>query len=88
MSNTVFNDVRELLAGYVEVEAADFQMSADLAEEYAMDSTELTEIAKKIERRFGISVDKSERLDWTNGERIYRFPEACLSLPAACEATR
>lgn len=73
MSNVLNEQVRELLAAYVELPPAEFRMDADLDLAYDMDSTELTELAKKIEQRFGVRASKSERQDWSTGEHICRF---------------
>jgi acyl carrier protein len=48
-------------------------MDADLDIEYDMDSTEMTEFAKKIEQKYGISIQRSERQDWVSGSDICKF---------------
>jgi acyl carrier protein len=82
MSSTLNEQVRELLATYVDLPPAEFQMDASLDRAYDMDSTELTELAKKIEQRFGVRAGKSERDDWNTGEDICCFVQAKLSVAA------
>ena len=84
MSSNFTQQVRELLASYVDLAPAEFQMDASLDRAYDMDSTELTELAKKIEQRFGVRANKSERDDWNTGDDIGRFLQAKL---ATTEAT-
>lgn len=79
MSNALNRQVRELLSGYVDLTPDEFRMDADLDLVYDMDSTELTELAKKIEQHFGVPAKKSERDDWTTGEHICRFLQARLA---------
>jgi acyl carrier protein len=74
--STLNQQVRELLAGYVDLAPAEFQMDASLDRAYDMDSTELTELAKKIEQRFGVRATKSQRDDWNTGADICRFLQA------------
>lgn len=76
MSNDLNNQVRELLAGYVDVPVDEFDMDADLDLAYDMDSTELTEFAKTLEVRFDAPATRSQRQDWTTGRHIARFLEA------------
>ena len=81
-SSTLNEQVRELLASYVDAVPAEFQMDASLDLVYDMDSTELTELAKKIGQRFGVRATSSQRDDWNTGDDICRFLEASLT-PAA-----
>lgn len=73
MQDPIFEQVRALISAYIEIEEDKFDMSADLDLEYDMDSTELTEFAKEIERVFGIPASKSERSSWESGQTIYAF---------------
>jgi len=75
MNSKIYNDVQALLAGYVSISPTEFNMNANLDRVYDMDSTELTELAMKIEQQFGVSVSRSERQDWETGADICRFLE-------------
>ena len=83
MSNSTLSEqIRELLAGYVDAAPAEFQMDASLDLVYDMDSTELTELAKKIAQRFGVRATGSQRDDWNTGDDICRFLETQLATAA------
>lgn len=82
-SSNLTTDVRELLAAYVDVLPVDFRMEADLDLAYDMDSTELTELAKKIEQRFHVKATKSHRDDWRSGNDVCRFVERQLLASSA-----
>jgi acyl carrier protein len=82
MSSILHTQVRELLASYVDAEPSEFQMEVSLDVAYDMDSTELTEVAKKIEQRFGVRATHSQRQDWNTGEDICRFLEGRLAQAA------
>ena len=69
----IFTEVRTMLASYTETTIEEFDMSEDLDRGYDMDSTELTEIARLLSERFGITVAKSERTDWKTGNDIASF---------------
>jgi len=73
MNSTLIEQVRELLAAYVDVAPEAFQMDADLDLAYDMDSTEMTEFAKKIEQRFGVQATRSQRSDWRTGHHVCQF---------------
>ena len=73
MSSTISQQVRDLLATYVDVTPAEFRMEASLDLAYDMDSTEMTELAKKVEQRFGVKASKSQREDWLTGDHLCRF---------------
>src|SRR5579859_390623 len=73
MEDTIRSAVRALLAGYIEVDESTFSMTADLDLEYEIDSTEVTEVARKIEELFSVQVSKSSREAWTTGEDIAAF---------------
>lgn len=73
MSDHILQTIRSMLAGYVEVPETDFRMEADLDAEYDMDSTELTEFAKRIEEVFFVPVSKSTRQSWVTGNDIAAF---------------
>lgn len=75
MSGDMWMRIRAMLADYVGVPAEGFEMEKSLDLDYDMDSTELTEIAKKIEVEFSLSIDKSARSDWETGADIARFVE-------------
>jgi acyl carrier protein len=82
-SSNLTTDVRELLAAYVDVLPVDFRMEADLDLAYDMDSTELTELAKKIEQRFQVKATKSHRDAWRSGNDVCRFVEGQLLASSA-----
>lgn len=65
--------IRQILAEYVGVPAENFEMERSLELDYDLDSTELTEIAKRVETEFGLSIDKSTRRSWESGADIARF---------------
>ncbi|UFH50202.1 acyl carrier protein [Pseudomonas sp. KNUC1026] len=71
--NNFTDSVRALLSAYVDVKQEQFDMAADLDLVYDIDSTEMTELAKKIELAFGIPVSKTQRQDWTTGQSISAF---------------
>ena len=73
MSHSLPQQVCELLAEYVNLPAAEFQMDASLDLAYDMDSTEMTELAKKVEERFGVRASRSQRQDWLTGNDLCRF---------------
>jgi acyl carrier protein len=82
MSSNLFEQVRDLLATYVDVAPQDFRMDASLDLAYDMDSTERTELAKKVEERFGVRASKSQRDDWETGNDLCRFLEKELAAEA------
>lgn len=65
--------IRRILAEYVGVPAENFEMDKSLELDYDLDSTELTEIAKRVESEFGLSIDKSTRRSWESGADIAMF---------------
>lgn len=73
MSGDVWMRIKAMLADYVGVPPDGFEMEKSLDLAYDMDSTELTEIAKKIEVEFSLSIDKSARSDWETGADIATF---------------
>ncbi|GLR08437.1 hypothetical protein COO59_14270 [Mixta theicola] len=73
MNDNVFLAVRALLANYIDIMEDELDMNADLDLVYDMDSTEMTEFAKEIEKEFGIPASKSERESWESGQTIYAF---------------
>ena len=73
MSHSLPQQVCELLAEYVNLPAAEIQMDASLDLAYDMDSTEMTELAKKVEERFGVRASRSQRQDWLTGNDLCRF---------------
>ncbi|EIS1474294.1 acyl carrier protein [Serratia marcescens] len=73
MQDPIFVQVRALISAYIEVAEDELDMSADLDLVYDMDSTEMTEFAKEVERTFGIPASKSERGSWESGQAIYAF---------------
>lgn len=79
MQNSVYEEVAALIADYIDVAKDQFSMDVDLDIEYDMDSTEMTELAKKIEEKFAIAVVKSDRQDWVSGLDIYKFVEKNLT---------
>lgn len=81
MNADVTKVIQEMIAGYVGVPANDVDMSANLDLEYDMDSTELTDFAQLIEKRFSISIDKSHRQIWETGGDIAVFVAMTLSKP-------
>ena len=78
MQNHLQQQIQALLAAYLDIPASDFQMEASLENSYDMDSSEMTEFAKTLEQRFGITTLKTERSDWNTGNDICRFVEARL----------
>jgi acyl carrier protein len=79
MQNDLHHQIRGLLAAYLDIPAGDFQMEAGLESGYDMDSSEITEFAKTLEQRFGITTLKTERSDWNTGNDICCFVESRLS---------
>ena len=79
MKESIELAVKDLLADYIEVTADNFCMSASLEMDYEVDSTELTELATKVERAFSVSVSKVERQGWETGDDICRFVQSALS---------
>lgn len=73
MSDDVWMRIRAILADYVGIPAEGFDMETSLDLEYDMDSTELTEIAKKIEVEYALSIQKSTRSTWERGADIAAF---------------
>ncbi len=73
MQDKINEEIREMIAGYIDVNASELSMDADLDIEYDMDSTEMTEFAKKVEQKYGISIQRSERQDWVSGRDICKF---------------
>lgn len=73
MSDDVRMRIRAMLADYVGVPPDGFEMGKSLDLDYDMDSTELTEIARKIEAEFALSIDKSARSSWETGADIAAF---------------
>jgi|688.fasta_scaffold1054639_2 acyl carrier protein len=73
MQEKINEEIRAMIAGYIDVNASELSMDADLDIEYDMDSTEMTEFAKKIEQKYGISIQRSERQDWVSGSDICKF---------------
>lgn len=65
--------IRRILAEYVGVPAEKFEMEKSLELDYDLDSTELTEIAKRVESEFGLSIDKSTQRTWERGADIAMF---------------
>lgn len=70
--------VKALITAYIDVAPEDFSMTADLDLVYDMDSTEMTEFAKEIERQYGIPVSRTERQSWETAESIAEFVLAKL----------
>lgn len=73
MQDNIFEEIKALIADYIEVPVEKLSMDADLDIEYDMDSTEMTEFAKTIEQKYGISITKSNRQDWVCGKDIGKF---------------
>jgi len=73
MQDPIFIQIRRLISAYIEVSEDELDMNADLNSEYDIDSTEMTELAKEIESKFGIPASKSERSSWETGQTIYAF---------------
>jgi len=76
MQDPIFLLVKALISTYIDVAQDELDMSADLDLVYDMDSTEMTEFAKEVERKFGIPASKSERGSWESGQAIYEFIRA------------
>ncbi|WP_423391433.1 acyl carrier protein [Burkholderia sp. LMG 21824] len=87
MNADVTKVIQEMIAGYLGLQASDVDMSADLDLEYDMDSTELTDFAQLIEKRFSISIDKSHRRSWETGCDIAAFVAQMLSEPDGARVT-
>lgn len=73
MKTQIETDIKLLLAVYVSLPEDEISLSADLDLEYDMDSTELTEFAKILEKDFAISIAKSQRQCWVTGQDICNF---------------
>lgn len=80
MQDSVFEEIQTLIADYIDVKASELSMDADLDLEYDMDSTELTEFAKKIQQRYGISITKTDRQRWETGRDIAKLVSQKLAL--------
>jgi len=74
-----FADVRTILATYTETPIEEFDMSEDLDLTYDMDSTELTDFAKRLTQQYGVIIAKSDRADWTTGNDIVAFLQRATS---------
>ncbi len=74
-----FADVRTILATYTETPAEEFDMSEDLDLTYDMDSTELTDFAKRLTQQYDVIISKSDRADWTTGNDIVAFLQRATS---------
>lgn len=79
MSNTIETRIQTLIAGYLGLAVDKVDMSADLDTAYEMDSTELTDFAKAVEKEFGISISKTDRKDWDSGKDISSFVANALN---------
>ncbi|NHB96150.1 acyl carrier protein [Photorhabdus stackebrandtii] len=79
MSNNTEIKIKTILSSFVNINFDDFNMDADLAQAYDMDSTELADLAKEIGKEFGISVTKSQFGNWETGRAVLDFVSANLS---------
>lgn len=77
-----FVDVRTMLAHYTQTPIEEFDMSEDLDLTYDMDSTELTDLAKRLAQQYNIVVAKSDRADWRTGNDIVAFMHRVSANPA------
>lgn len=84
MQDQIFVQIRALISAYIEVAEDELDMNADLDLVYDMDSTEMTEFAKEVERKFGIPASKSDRGSWGSGQAIYAFILAKQADNRAC----
>lgn len=73
MQDKIYDEIRDLIAEYIEIPKDELSMDADLDIEYDMDSTEMTELAKNIEQKYTISIAKSERQNWVSARSICSF---------------
>lgn len=73
MEKLIYNKIINQLANFVEVEFSKFDMTANLEEEYDIDSTELTDLAKILEKEFDVKINKSEIDNWESGNSIFNF---------------
>ena len=71
--NQIFADVRTMLANYTQTPIEAFDMSGDLDLTYDMDSTELTDLARRLSQQYNIVIGKSDRADWRTGNDIVAF---------------
>ncbi|EQB99483.1 acyl carrier protein [Photorhabdus temperata] len=79
MNNNPEVKIKTILSSFVNMNFDDFNMDADLAQAYDMDSTELADLAKEIGKEFGISVTKSQFSNWETGRAILDFVSVNLS---------
>jgi acyl carrier protein len=84
MKEEIYAQVKALIAAYIDVPEAELKMDADLDLVYDMDSTELTEFAKEIDKRFGVAASRSDRQSWETGNSICEFVLAKKA--ESCEA--
>lgn len=78
MAGDVTETIRSILASYIGIAAQEFEMNKYLSVEYEMDSTELVDVAKRIEQQFAITIDKFARKQWATGDDIAQFVNRCL----------
>ncbi|WP_350306551.1 acyl carrier protein [Photorhabdus viridis] len=79
MNNNPEVKIKTILSSFVNINFDDFNMDADLAQAYDMDSTELADLAKQIGKEFGIPVTKSQFSNWETGRAVLDFVSENLS---------
>ncbi|MCW7549654.1 acyl carrier protein [Photorhabdus sp. P32] len=79
MNNNPEVKIRTILSLFLNVNIDDFNMDANLADAYDMDSTELADLAKEITKEFGISVTKSQFSNWETGRAVLDFVSSSLN---------
>lgn len=75
-----FADVQTMLAHCTQTPIEEFDMSEDLDLTYDMDSTELTDLAKRLAQKYNIVIARSDRADWRTGNDIVAFVDRVSSV--------
>ncbi|RAW97796.1 MULTISPECIES: acyl carrier protein [unclassified Photorhabdus] len=79
MNNNPEVKIKTILSLFLNINIDDFNMDVNLADAYDMDSTELADLAKEIEKEFGISVTKSQFSHWETGRAVLDFVSSSLN---------
>ncbi len=76
MNSEIEKRIKSIVGSYIDMSADEISMDASLGREYEMDSTEITELAKIVEKAFGVAIAKTDRKTWKTVGDICQFISA------------
>lgn len=72
-------EIREIVAGILQIPAEELDTSVSFFDEYGMDSLRALEILAKVENRYNITIDPDNLAKMTCIDEVIRLTEDCLS---------